>query len=277
MDDKKIICIYHGGCTDGFGAAFAVWKKFGDAVEYHKGVYGYAPPDCTGHDVYIVDFSYKRDVMEQIARVANSVTVLDHHKTAREDLEGLLESGVVRGEFDMGRSGAVITWQYLHDTPVPQLLLHIQDRDLWKFEFEETKNIVAALFSRPFEFTAWDYYTRPLGENDLPLLALEGDAINRAHRQYVEKLKEHTRHLVICGYAVPTVNCPWWFASDVAGELSEGHALGATYMQMKDNIVFNLRTRRDDIDVSEIAKRYGGGGHAKAAGFAVRHLGELQG
>jgi len=32
----------------------------------------------------------------------------------------------------------------------------------------------------------------------------------------------------------------------------------------------SLRTLKDDIDVSVIASQYGGGGHVKAAGFAVK-------
>lgn len=37
----------------------------------------------------------------------------------------------------------------------------------------------------------------------------------------------------------------------------------------RGHIKGSLRTRRDDIDLSEIAKKYGGGGHSKAAGFSI--------
>src|SRR5271163_4632794 len=76
------LCIYHGQCDDGFGAAFAVWKRDGDCVTYHAGVYGKAPPLVAGLDVAVVDFSYKRPVMVEIAKSAASILVLDHHKTA---------------------------------------------------------------------------------------------------------------------------------------------------------------------------------------------------
>ena len=55
----KILCIYHGNCADGFGAAWAVRKRFGDEVEFHAGVYQTEPPDVSGRDVVMVDFSYK--------------------------------------------------------------------------------------------------------------------------------------------------------------------------------------------------------------------------
>src|SRR6267142_5992911 len=105
------ICIFHGNCDDGFGAAFAVWKRDGDCVDYHPGIYGKAPPDVTGMDVAIVDFSYKRSVMKDLAARAKSILVLDHHKTAEADLAGLSdECQNVEVVFDMFRSGAVMAW-----------------------------------------------------------------------------------------------------------------------------------------------------------------------
>ena len=31
---KSIVVIYHGRCRDGFAAAYAAWKKFGDKASY---------------------------------------------------------------------------------------------------------------------------------------------------------------------------------------------------------------------------------------------------
>ena len=62
--NEKPLCIYHHGCTDGFAAAWAVRKHYGDGeVEFHPGIYGEAPPDVTGRVVILVDFSYKRPVL----------------------------------------------------------------------------------------------------------------------------------------------------------------------------------------------------------------------
>jgi len=80
----RTICIYHGNCADGFTAAWAVWRALGDAVEFVPGIYGAAPPDVAGADVIMVDFSYKRPVLDALADRARSVLALDHHKTAEE-------------------------------------------------------------------------------------------------------------------------------------------------------------------------------------------------
>ena len=86
---SKILCIYHGNCADGFGAAWVVRKALGDDVEFFPGVYQSEPPDVTGRDVVMVDFSYKRDVLLDMAAEADSIVIIDHHKTAQEDLVDL--------------------------------------------------------------------------------------------------------------------------------------------------------------------------------------------
>lgn len=129
----KPLCIYHGGCDDGFAAAFIVRKALGSAnVDFHPGVYDQPPPDVSGRDVIMVDFSYKRPVLEAMAGQANSILILDHHKTAAVDLAGWLEPtpwkewrnhcqrwrdstprrAAIGTLFDMERSGAALAWDY---------------------------------------------------------------------------------------------------------------------------------------------------------------------
>jgi oligoribonuclease NrnB/cAMP/cGMP phosphodiesterase (DHH superfamily) len=114
---SKTLVIYHGNCADGFGAAWAARRYFRslrEPAEYYPGVYQDPPPDCTNKRVYLLDFSYKKKVMEQIIEQAARVTVLDHHKTAEEDLRDLFNSRRIDGEFDLERSGAMITWEWFN-------------------------------------------------------------------------------------------------------------------------------------------------------------------
>lgn len=155
--NQPTLCIYHAPCADGFSAAWAVSKRFGDAVRYHPGVHGEAPPDVRDEHVLLVDFSYKSPVVRALAAQAASVTILDHHRSAVLDLTPLMEDGTVAGVFDMERSGAVITWEYFHpEDPVPNLLLHVQDRDLWQFKLDGTREISATVFSHPYDFHGAD-------------------------------------------------------------------------------------------------------------------------
>ena len=152
----KTLCIYHGNCADGFGAATAVRSALGrHKVEFHSGIYQEPPPDVTNREVILVDFSYKRNVLIEMAGKAKSILILDHHKSAELDLIDLPSN--VESHFDMTKSGAVMAWEYFHPgKDIPQLLLHIQDRDLWEFKLEGTREIQACVFSYPYEFEIWE-------------------------------------------------------------------------------------------------------------------------
>ena len=258
------ICIYHGNCADGFGAAWVVRKALGD-IPFHAGVYQEPPPDVTGKDVVMVDFSYKRPVLLAMAEKANSVLILDHHKTAAEDLVDL-PSNVI-ATFNMDRSGAMLAWDHFFpgERP-PPLLLHIEDRDLWRFALQNTRQIQANVFSYPYNFQVWD----ELMAAEVETLAAEGEAIERKHFKDIRELiGVVTRDMVIGGYRVPVANLPYTLTSDAGHELACGRPFAACYWDTPAGRVFSLRSTDDGIDVSAVAKQYGGGGHRNASGFRV--------
>lgn len=261
------ICIYHGGCDDGFGAAYVVNKALNGAVDLHYGIYQADPPDCTGREVYIVDFSYKLRVMQRIAAQAKSVTVLDHHKSAMEDLHALigLPGGVI-GQFDMERSGSVMTWDWFYPGDArPWLIEYIQDRDLWRKRLPNSDAVIMALRSYPQDFATWDRIIAAGAE----ALITEGLAIHRYYRTIIDSLKDNAVKAVIGGVEVPVVNSPYHFASELAGELAEGHPFAACYWNHAHGTTYSLRSRDGGMDVSQVASQYGGGGHRGAAGFKV--------
>src|ERR1700685_2580125 len=116
----KSLCIYHGNCADGFGSAWVVRKALGD-VDFFPGVYMTPPPDVAGREVVMVDFSYKRPALLEMAKTAETILVIDHHKTAAEDLASLPVPNI-DAVFDMEHSGAMLTWaHYFPDQEPPQL------------------------------------------------------------------------------------------------------------------------------------------------------------
>ncbi|MDA1325725.1 MAG: DHHA1 domain-containing protein [Proteobacteria bacterium] len=282
----KPLCIYHGNCADGFGAAWAVRHYFGDGnVEFHAGLHGEAPPDTTGRDVVIVDFCYKRSILDEMAAKANGVLVLDHHKTAQDDLldvagpkswEPWLTGPPAKlgAVFDMGRSGAGLTWDFFFPkTARPKLLDHIEDRDLWRFRLDGTREIQAALFAYPYDFSVWDSF---MLLEDFDRLRAEGATIERKHfRDIDELLGACQRRLVIGGHDVPVANLPYTLTNDAGHKMAQGEPFAACYYDRADGRVFSLRSTEGGLDVSEIAKAYGGGGHTHAAGFQVPRDHEL--
>jgi oligoribonuclease NrnB/cAMP/cGMP phosphodiesterase (DHH superfamily) len=276
----KPLIIYHGGCPDGFGAAYAAWKKFGDEAIYHPGVYQEDPPNeaFEPRDVFLVDFSYKRPVIEKMLKFANRVVIIDHHKSAAEDLFSMHEREFPRLEqhFDLNHSGAVLSWLYFcPDMAVPELIHYIEDRDLWKFELPNSKEVNAALSSYPQDFEVWDKLMQT--SIDLRSLMQEGGTLLR---QFNKDLKDilavATRRMVIGGVNVPCVNIPWVYGSEAGNILSKGEPFAAYYWDSEKYREFGLRSTSEgsegdpmSVDVSVIAKKFGGGGHKHAAGFKV--------
>jgi oligoribonuclease NrnB/cAMP/cGMP phosphodiesterase (DHH superfamily) len=271
----KPLVIYHGNCADGFGAAWCFWNEFGDDFEYHAGVYQQPPPDVTGREVFLVDFSYKFPVMQEMLDKCQLLTILDHHKTAVDEVAALnayaqgTGTGKLRFIMDMERSGAMIAWNYLHDSPPPQLIAHIQDRDLWQFKLEGTREIQAALFSYEYDFKVWDGLMLGTASR-LQELRFEGETLERKHFKDInELLKVCKRRMVIGGVDVPVASLPYTMSSDAGHIMGVGEPFAACYYDEEAGRNFSLRSAEDGIDVSEIAKQYGGGGHKHAAGFRV--------
>lgn len=268
----KPICIYHGNCADGFGAAW-VFKRWADREhDFHAGVYQNPPPDVEGRDVYLVDFSYKRAVVEEICEKATRVVLIDHHKTAIEDLKPLIESGRIEALVSLGKSGATLAWEWFHghnEHEMPQLLRHIEDRDLWRFALAGTREIQANVFSHPYDFEVWD----KLMERPVEELIAEGLAIERKHFKDIhELLGVVTRKMAIGGYVVPIANLPYTLTSDAGHALcTPGTPFAGCYWDTPEGRVFSLRSTDNGVDVSEIAKQYGGGGHRNASGFRVSY------
>lgn len=307
----SIIVIYHGNCADGFTAAWAARKKFGDDAGYFPGVYQAEPPDVTGRDVVLVDFCYKREVMRAMSLKARSILVLDHHKSAAEDLYEEPRTGnefatvlrldapevagpitwervqgcvyqdqcenigraIIYAYFDMERSGAGIAWDFFNPgVPRPALVDHVEDRDLWRFALPGTREIQAAVFSFPYTFETWD----ALAYGDMVKLRTEGEAIERKHHKDVAELVGVCcRRMTIGGYSVPVASLPYTLVSDAGHLMAQNEPFAACYWDTEDGRVFGLRSSDKGMDVSAIAKLYGGGGHAQAAGFRVPRSHEL--
>jgi hypothetical protein len=285
------ICIYHAPCQDGFTAAWAIWKRWPDIDYFCPAFYGKEPPDVAGKHVLLVDYSYKAPMLEALGKVAASVTILDHHKSAQEDLavyirDALLDDAgdlvavnaemgqpPIQALFDMNKSGAMMAWEYAFpNEPAPALIRHVQDRDLWRFELEGTREVCADLFSREYDFTTWSQLAKQAQSFDgLATLVEAGAAILRQHDKFCRELiAVGKRTMVIGGHSVPVVNAPYFMASDMAGQMAEGQPFAATWFENdKGERVFSLRSREGGVDVSTIAAGYDGGGHAQAAGFTA--------
>lgn len=263
------LCFYHAHCPDGFGAAYAVWLYLAQEgrlrdAQFVPMRYGDNPPILSADDdVFIVDFSFPRAILQYLRDRAGSLVVIDHHQTAARDLHGLDFC-----RFDMAKSGAVLTWEYLFpDEPVPEFFLYLQDRDLWQWELPRSREFSAGLNAYPRDFQRWHSFIQ--ATRGIETLQNEGTILLRGEQQYLKRAESWPVSMVdIGGYAVPCVNATH-LVSELGNQLAEGHPFAAIYSDIGDRRKFSLRSAPDGVDVSEIAWLYGGGGHRHAAGFEI--------
>lgn len=290
----KTYILYHGNCPDGFGAATAAWLKLGDAAEYIPVNYGKPMPTMDDESkVFIVDFSYPRKQLIELAVRMERTVVLDHHTTAQQDLDGLQlpgdESEII---FDMEKSGAVLAWEYFHGEDVPEFMLYLQDRDLWRFDLPLSREVSYALRSYPMVLPFWGDMVCHAGT--IAELKREGIVCVRLTNQMVDAMTKHHRWAYLDPKArtirfteklepggagdsmvpehvkiIPVANATVFF-SEVGERLLEMYPAmdcAAYYSDRSDGKQqWGLRSR-PSCDCSVIAKAFGGGGHKQASGF----------
>ena len=158
-----------------------------------------------------------------------------------------------------------MAWDYYNpgEEP-PQILLHIQDRDLWEFKLDGTREIQACIFSYPYNFDVWG----DLFYADLDRLRSDGAAIERKHFKDINELIMAASYISeLDGNEVPMLNCPYFYSSDAGHIMGENNPFAACFYDTGAHRVFSLRSASNGMDVSTIAAKYGGGGHKHAAGF----------
>lgn len=296
--NQKKLCIYHKNCLDGFASAFILGKFFGfDAVEFMAREYHDPIPDITGRDVYVVDFSYKPEVLLPVLATAKSVVMLDHHDGAATDW-GLNwanppQIALAAGHtnfvqvIDVEKSGVGVVWDFFYNSEpeqpyneLPFLLQIVQDYDLYKFNFLNTRQIQAALISTRMivdqDFEAFQNHIDAFddfGNTDQTRLIEQGNVVLEAQEVWCRQFVERTQGTILMGgYQVPIANVPYDLRN-IAGEMMyDDVPFSVTYEDRLGEGIrkFSLRSRRDTgLNVIEIVKPFGGSGHPHAAGFTL--------
>lgn len=275
---SNTIVIYHAQCKDGFGAAFAAWKKFGDGATYIPlKTQAELPQGLTGKELYIVDYSFDLPTLTALHERNERVVVIDHHVSAQAAVTAFPEN-----VFDIGHSGAVLAWHYFHpDTPVPKLLLYIEDHDIWKFALPHNQAINAALALEEATFARWDVLAAELETSEGFAAFVEaGTVIAKASDALVDELLTYRERVLFEGHEVYAVNIARPHRSIVGHHLARmnaeagGIALGIVYYRNDGAVHISLRSE-GDVDVSKIAEWYGGGGHKHAASIRAASFADL--
>lgn len=286
------LVIYHQtktgvDCPDGITSAAIAAEALGNA-DLLGYCYNMPLPDIDWQkykSIYVVDFSFPLDVMKALLlKNSNSnVVVIDHHKTAAENLKNITGCYSI---FDLSRSASELTWDYFHPgKPCPGIVLYVGDRDMWKWNLPDSKKINCALSNLRLRLGGKQVYQQyrsfSLEQLHNELLPL-GQKIYQARQQRIAELATSFKYgfdfinkeYFLVG-EIPEIDS--YLTSDLAENLylNELRPLGYVVIYGENSFGVSLRSRQgSEVDVSRIAKKFGGGGHFHAAGFSRKNLKE---
>lgn len=269
QDAVRPLVMYHSPCPDGFASALSAWLHFRERAEYQAVGHDDVLPDVTGRSVFLLDIAFLRPVMERLSAQAHSLVVLDHHLSAAQDLRGF-RCACGQVHFDVDKSASRLAWEYFHpDKPVPELIQHVEDRDLLRFLVEGSEDYLSSLDSTPRTFERWESVLR-MSPQESQTFRERGRPLRAQFLHLAEKLAQDAQPVLVNDEAGLMVNAPYVFHTDVGRFLGARapYALMWCLESGGKRLRVGLRSF-SGYNVLPIAKAFGGGGHPNCAGFRL--------
>lgn len=292
--------IYHGpSCPDGIGSLYCAKKFLGPDIEIIMCRAGDEPKGkFNGKKILFVDLCPGFEFINKITKIAKKITILDHHKSAvdmyKEYNQILNTIKNLELEIDMEKSGCQITWDYFFPTqPRPWFIDYIADRDLWTWKLPNSKEINLALYdSNYFDFRNLSRFDELLEdiENKKNNLIIRGTIIQDIQKRELDigvakayeavfKVEGKLYNVWLAGNTSPSLR------SELGNMLIEkkfksgsnpDFAVVWLYEPSVNEWWISLRGNANCPDLSEICKKFGGGGHRNASGFTIKNGESLQ-
>jgi oligoribonuclease NrnB/cAMP/cGMP phosphodiesterase (DHH superfamily) len=269
----KSICFHHND-LDGHASGAIVRYALGDAVTLIESEYDGTPIPWDlvegAEQVIVTDFSFPVADMQRLAE-GRELVWIDHHKSAIAEFSGIADGWP--GMRDISEAACVLTWKYFFpQRPVPRALILIGDRDIWRWAEKDTGPFNESLYNRDHDADN-DTFWKPLLEDDpstLEKMIGEGVWLRQINLRNVDRMMEARSFEVrFEGYRTLAVNTR---GNGDVGHYGRDRDYEIVYTYVDEMQVGGLTTvvtlYSDQVDVSLIATRYGGGGHAGAAGFS---------
>lgn len=301
------IHVFHHNDADGRLSAAIVHRRYeiGNEVLFYEMGYETKPDfsqigkdDC----VYVVDFSFKDDVFDELRKIGCMIFWIDHHKSVAQsrhmDLPGL------RQFVDKGPSGCLLTWKLLFNEAAPLAVELISDYDSWAMmkapsciEFHEATKADQELMD-PRKWAK--FLSSTIGDEMVVQYIVDGRAMIRYRDGYCANLRKLYGHRVslwdprwyvggltglcdttvtLAGVETPASCCACSYALNVQnfgslafGDEIKNYPFVIAYVHNGKEFVVSLYSTDSSIDCSAIAKAFGGGGHKGAAGFRCQEL-----
>lgn len=293
MDINKFnYVIYHKNCIDGFTGFFLLTKT--NLLTDNCFIYPDIPAaketpyNIKDKDVVIVDVAYKKEVLESIFKLAKTVLFMDHHITIKDDVQALIKKYKShKVVYDDTKSGASLVWDYFFVGPAPAFVRYVEDNDIgaWKLKYtipfitalhikyklEPTQEnllkwnqlfnglTVKELIKKGIIYQEYEQWLLDVNSKRYTLELFPSNKIYSDFGDFFEKPGQY-RVAVVCGNGCPNGSLLGKKLVDSTG--CDFSILWTLHLDKKEYI---LSFRSNKVNVGEIAKKFGGGGHIYAA------------
>jgi len=281
----KIIVYYHND-MDGKCSAAIVKHAYGDRanIEFVPLMYDddvELPGDIWAHDrVYILDFTLPKRQMDELCTLLprKDVIWIEHHVTQLVKYEDKYSH--FEGIRKNGTASSNLTWKFMYGqfNEPPPVVRCVSNMDLWKKDNLNDVHLYEWLITYMGgpQDAKWDSLFQ---RSEIPYEMIERGQVLRNSRinQMQTDVLRAGYESDIDGHKCFKVNYSSCESISDAGRFicdELGYKLAWIYHARKNNdgklVRVNSLRGSDEIDVSEIAMKYGGGGHKEAAGFVER-------
>ncbi len=292
---NNYVIIHHSKDLDGYGSAVLVLKYLINNFNIEKKHIKTFPVDYNSYNfnniikhinkdtiVYVLDFCLKEHEMNNICEICQKLIFCDHHIKSKDIIDNLNYENIEKiFNFENEKYSACgLIYEYLFKENFENnyLVESINNSDIWKFNKDYFKPIISFICSLTWK--DYDLLRKLIFDKTLydQLFTKEqmfvlGKTFSISYEKYIESLISGES-----GFITTYNNHKCFVINNTNGSINSEMLNKALYKYNLDiaisysdilktemKRVFSLRSI--EIDVCEIASKFGGGGHVKASGF----------
>lgn len=294
-EEKYNYIIFHKNCFDGFAGFFLLTLT--DKIDKNAIILAdvpssiYLPKNLNNKNVIIIDVAYKKNILDKIINVANKVTFIDHHISIREDVLSLSNKKLVI-VYNEKKSGSSLVWEYFNkNKKMPQFIKYIEDNDIgaWKLKYTHEfitglsvhydtslsqdninkwnnllkKDEIIRLIKKGKTYVEYKNYLTDQNLNKYSLKMFPSKKIYEKHKKLFKTYGQY-KVLIYNGVGCPSVNN---IALKILNQINCDFVIFWTLNMDKKEYILQFRSSK--VDVGEIAKIFGGGGHTLASACSI--------
>ncbi|MCH1626325.1 DHH family phosphoesterase [Fredinandcohnia quinoae] len=289
-----MIKLFSDSDLDGIGCGLVAKIAFGDDVDVSYCTYRnlnervekfIEDQDNLNAQIYITDLAVNDKIEKKLdkrSKAGNHIQVVDHHITAMHFNN--YNWGYVLPEYKTGKKTCATSlfYEFLlengkleQNTALEEFIELVRLYDTWEWEVEEkveAKRLNDLFYIVGIEQFESEMLERLKSSSTFKLTDSEEFLLNMEEKKIERYIQSKNRQIVqttIGEYCVGVIH-----AEQYLSEL--GNALAKLNPHLDLISLLNVGTKKigfrtiyDEVDVSEFAKRYGGGGHPKASGCSM--------